>query len=229
VNGVCAGTEVGDRVPRDASLFSFPTTERWGLVWAFNGTTPTYEVPGWPENESERYFRVVLAADYCGDPFISSLNVIDVQHIRSLHGFDINDVEVTTDTNSFHVDMTLSSEAFNLAPISRHAELIATNAVVYSGTSSGIDSMAAAVPYNGRTRLYIVTGGLRAVLPADTIEQQVAEREQVSISAIEQDLPVLEHIRFQADTFTTSDRGLVPFLQFAVGYPRAHPSQAYIR
>jgi phenylpropionate dioxygenase-like ring-hydroxylating dioxygenase large terminal subunit len=227
--GSCVGTEVGDRVPKDTSLFAFPTEERWGLIWAFNGREPTYPLPGWDRSESDRHVRVVQYPDFRGDPFMLGINAIDVQHIRSLHGWDITDVLVVPGDNSFHADMTLGSEARGVAPMSRHAALVGSNAVVYSDTSTGIDTFAAGTPYRGRTRAYMITGGLRDRLPADRIDELVAAREQVSVDAIAEDLPVLEHIRFKGDTFTASDRGIVAFLQWVVKYPRAHPAQAFMR
>lgn len=227
LDGHCVGTAVGDRVPSGTSLFAFPTAERWGIIWAFNGSEPTYEIPSWDEPESERFVISEMALDHVGDPFIAPLNVFDVQHLRSLHGLDA-DVELVPGEGGLHFDMRIGGGPFDAPVMSRHAQLIGTNAVVYSGTSIGIDSMAAAVPYRGRSRLYLVTGGLRSVLPAETITTQVADRHKLSLDALQQDLPVLERIRFRADTLTKSDRAVVTFLQFANKYPRAHPSAEFI-
>ena len=47
-NGVCAKTAIGDAAPAHACLFVFPSLERWGIVWAFNGETPLFDVPSFP-------------------------------------------------------------------------------------------------------------------------------------------------------------------------------------
>src|SRR3546814_16110159 len=96
------------------------------------------------------------------EPFIDTMNVIDTQHLRALHGLDVEDVNRVSDGGSFHADMTISGDYVGLPETTRHVELIGTNAAVYSRATTGIDMLAAATPYRGRTRLYIVTGGLRS-------------------------------------------------------------------
>jgi nitrite reductase/ring-hydroxylating ferredoxin subunit len=227
--GQCLGNEVGDGVPNDASLFLFPTRERWGLIWAFNGFEPTYEVPSWEETESERHYSAILALDYRGDPFLAPLNVLDVQHLRSVHALEVSDIEMLADGNSFHVDMRIGSAAKGLPELTRHAQVIGTNAVVYSRSSIGIDALSAATPYGaGRSRLYMVTAGLRSAIDPEEIIAKVTEREYISRLALAEDLPILEHIRFRADRITKSDRAISRFLQFVANYPRSHHSCEYI-
>jgi phenylpropionate dioxygenase-like ring-hydroxylating dioxygenase large terminal subunit len=230
LDGECVGTAVGDRVPSGTALFAFPTQEKWGLIWAFNGAEPTYDVPSWDEDESERLCIAEVAADFRGDPLMVPVNVLDMQHQRSLHGLEVHDFDIALndDGNTFDVEMMFSGGPFNVPRITRHAKLIGTNTVVYSQAPIGIDTISTAVPYGGRTRMYVVTGGLRSVLDADTIEAQVAERHKLSLDIIQQDLPVLQHLRYRADTMTKSDRPVATYLQFASKYPRAHPSAAFI-
>src|SRR3546814_4409227 len=56
-SGQCVETAGGERVPPDTTLFKFPTQEKWGLIWAFNGLDPDYDVPSWEEAEEDRHFR----------------------------------------------------------------------------------------------------------------------------------------------------------------------------
>ena len=201
--------------------FAFPTQERWGLIWAFNGREPTYNVPTWEEDESERCYSTIMVADYRGDPFLAMLNVIDVQHLRSLHGLDVSDIDLKTEDESFQRrhdhrwrgygtpdDDSSCPDSWEEIP------------VVYSRTSIGIDMMSAATPYgDGRSRLYLVTAGLHSVIPAESIVQKVADRQRMSEDVIAQDIPVLERIRFRVDKVTSSDRGIVTFLQLVTNYP----------
>ena len=43
--GVCVRTAIGDPAPASARLFSFPTREHYGVVWAFNGVRPLWDLP----------------------------------------------------------------------------------------------------------------------------------------------------------------------------------------
>ena len=45
VDGVCTKTRVGDPPPPGACLFKFPTIEKYGLIWAFNGEEPLFALP----------------------------------------------------------------------------------------------------------------------------------------------------------------------------------------
>ncbi len=35
--GACAHIPSGDKIPSAARIFTYPSEEKWGLVWAFNG------------------------------------------------------------------------------------------------------------------------------------------------------------------------------------------------
>lgn len=228
ISGQCVGTAEGERVPPDTTLFRFPTREKWGMIWAFNGLEPTYEVPSWKEREEDRHFSVFIAADYPGDPFLATMNVIDTQHLRSLHGLDVDDLELRSDGGTFHADMRVSGAYIGLPETTRHVELIGTNAMVYSNSSTGIDMLAAATPYGGRSRLYIVTGALRSAYDSSEIEEQVAKRQNATAIVLQQDLPILNNIRFRPERATKADRANHDFLRFAAVYPRAHPSKEFI-
>ena len=46
VKAVVSPPGPGDPPPPAARLFRFPTAERYGLIWAFNGEQPLFEIPG---------------------------------------------------------------------------------------------------------------------------------------------------------------------------------------
>ncbi|WP_375540838.1 Rieske 2Fe-2S domain-containing protein, partial [Streptomyces sp. TRM64462] len=56
-DGRCAATGIGDPVPSRARLFRFPTVERYGIVWAFNGEEPLFDLPDLPHPEDELVVR----------------------------------------------------------------------------------------------------------------------------------------------------------------------------
>jgi phenylpropionate dioxygenase-like ring-hydroxylating dioxygenase large terminal subunit len=236
-SGVCVRTAIGDRVPKANSLFKFPTEERWGLIWAFNGIEPTYEVPGWPEPESERHFSVIVVADHVGGaPWLVAMNTLDVQHLRSLHGVESTDVELHETERQLHegvyslqMDITMGAPGSRIPPFTRHAEYVGTNTVVYSRATTGVDTMVSVTPYHGKCKHYVVTAALRSAVPPESIEAAVAERQQSSYDVVQEDLPIFEKIHFEADTLTSSDRPIATFLQWVNRYPRSHPSEHFIR
>src|SRR5229473_384151 len=46
--GACANIPTGDKIPPSARIFTYPTEEAWGLVWAFNGECADFAVPRIP-------------------------------------------------------------------------------------------------------------------------------------------------------------------------------------
>jgi len=85
--GTCVDIPAGDRIPPGARIPTYPSAEAWGLIWAFNGTAPTFPVPGIPGVEErelicETHFRGTRALD----PWVSISNGVDFQHLRTLHG-----------------------------------------------------------------------------------------------------------------------------------------------
>ena len=86
-SGVCVKTGIGDTPPPAACLFPFPTMEKHGLIWAFNGEEPLFDIPDFPYPEDElatkvEAFERVLPVD----PWVVCCNTPDMQHIKALHG-----------------------------------------------------------------------------------------------------------------------------------------------
>ncbi|HLI23225.1 MAG TPA: Rieske 2Fe-2S domain-containing protein, partial [Stellaceae bacterium] len=52
-DGRCAHIPTGDRIPANATVPVYPSSEAWGIVWAFNGTTPLFAPPGIPDAGEE--------------------------------------------------------------------------------------------------------------------------------------------------------------------------------
>src|SRR5260370_398788 len=46
--GTCVDIPAGDRIPPGARIPTYPSAEAWGLIWAFNGTAPTFPLPHLP-------------------------------------------------------------------------------------------------------------------------------------------------------------------------------------
>ncbi len=49
-DGVCTTIPTGDRIPPQARQVSFPTEEKWDVIWVFFGTEPLYPVPSFHES-----------------------------------------------------------------------------------------------------------------------------------------------------------------------------------
>ena len=92
--GRCVRTAVGDPAPPTARLFRFPTVERYGIVFAFNGEEPLFELPTFDHPDDELlWYSECYPTDFPVDPWVICCNTPDVQHIRVLHNiaFDAED------------------------------------------------------------------------------------------------------------------------------------------
>ena len=50
-DGACTKIPASEKIPKAAKMFKYPTVEKWGLIWAFNGATPLFDA-------------LILAADF---------------------------------------------------------------------------------------------------------------------------------------------------------------------
>ena len=84
--GNCVHIPTGDKIPPGARIFSYPTGEAWGLIWAFNGETPFFAVPRIPGVEQgDLAFEARLRGIRQVPPWVSTSNGVDFQHLRTLH------------------------------------------------------------------------------------------------------------------------------------------------
>ena len=51
--GACAHIPTGDKIPSAARIFTYPSEEAWGLIWAFNGECPDFPLPRIPGAERD--------------------------------------------------------------------------------------------------------------------------------------------------------------------------------
>jgi nitrite reductase/ring-hydroxylating ferredoxin subunit len=63
----------------------YPTQERWGLVWMFNGPAPAFELPSPPAESPFRVLRLPGKTIRC-HPHLVIANGLDASHLDSLPG-----------------------------------------------------------------------------------------------------------------------------------------------
>jgi phenylpropionate dioxygenase-like ring-hydroxylating dioxygenase large terminal subunit len=75
------------RAPASARVRTWPTAERYGLIWIWTGETPNHDVPCVPEL-ADGAMTTLLANRFTKrcHPNVVLINAIDEQHFRSVHG-----------------------------------------------------------------------------------------------------------------------------------------------
>jgi len=230
-SGQCVKTGIGDPPPRSACLFVFPSTERFGIVWAFNGVTPLFELPdmGYDENEmligSYKWPR-----PFRSDPWVFAANTPDMQHLKAVHkvNFSIGDPHDLVEWDQWGLQYRIQAAHQGGVPIDWLLGLRGTGFFWRTGTYGNF--WCAAVTGFGLPRpgMHQVFGAFM-VLKGEQAEEQLATMRGITMRTIGEDEGLLDNIRYRPGVLTAADRTLAKYLQMVRSFPRAHPSGPFIR
>jgi nitrite reductase/ring-hydroxylating ferredoxin subunit len=238
-DGRCSGIPVAERIPDDSSLFAYPTAESVGLIWAFNGTEPLYEVPRFPLGEpSELALRIGDLGVLPFPTFLGTANSMDMQHLEVVHGVP-NEVDVDAidvgDT-SIEYDMVWHDPTFGR--VEQHIKDFGINVVTVTGELAGVrvGMFFAGRPVPGPTPgghthgynvVSVPSAQMQGVAP-DEVERQLDMGYDYSRGLIADDEAVLRGMHFRVDRLVPADRALARYFRYVDGFPRAHPGAAHI-
>lgn len=236
-DGVCTKTMVGDPVPPRATLFRFPTQEKYGLIWAFNGEEPLYELPGFGVADEKLMFKTQRHWLIPCDPGCLVPNSLDIQHVIGVHGFDLDtpDHFETIDWGDYEVRSAVRATVREAGiPIEWESSIFGTNLVRVTGTLGerwhGSFSVFG-IPAPGHAQTYFVAAAEKG---DGTPEGDRAARDYLEFAAnfqkveTEKDARIMNRIRFIKGTLTRTDRAVAQLFKHFRKYPRAHPSADYI-
>ncbi|MDB6091377.1 MAG: Rieske (2Fe-2S) protein [Gammaproteobacteria bacterium] len=238
-SGTCTRTGSGDRVPPGARVFAYPTRERFGLIWAFNGETPLFELPdlGYPDDELI-FHANIPSLDVNADPWIFMCNTLDFNHIKCVHGLKFEhaepDAEIRWEPYAVHYPLR-AHFADTGAPVSYDLAIHGTNIFWQTGVANGHwfgFLFPAGMHRPGTMRCYTIIaahkgdGSPQALQAARKALDFGMELETLVVG---QDLEILNTIRFNRGHFTRSDRALARFMDHIMEYPRAHPGAQWIK
>ncbi|HUK35025.1 MAG TPA: Rieske 2Fe-2S domain-containing protein, partial [Vicinamibacterales bacterium] len=95
-DGACKHIPIGGTIPSNARQFLFPTIEKWGLIFAFNGRVPLFDLPEFPLPPERLVYRTFGTIDCRLDIALQATNNVDFQHLIVLHGLDIEKYPTVT-------------------------------------------------------------------------------------------------------------------------------------
>lgn len=231
-SGRCVRTAVGDPPPPTARLFRFPTAERYGVVFAFNGEQPSFELPGFQYPDDELVWRTECCSkDFPVDPWVICCNTPDVQHIRVLHRirFDSDDPGEQAQWTDHSMLYDFTGTHAQGERIDFRVGIYGTSIYYQSGSMHGrwfgfMSPMG--LPRPQTTRGYLIVAVRKDEPDAAEFLEAMIELERRVLS---EDVPVLETIHFRPGTLSASDKTLARFLNYLKRYPRAHPAAEFIR
>jgi phenylpropionate dioxygenase-like ring-hydroxylating dioxygenase large terminal subunit len=234
-SGECVKTALGDPPPPGACLFKFPTQERYGMIWAFNGETPLFDLPDFPYPDDELVLRVVEHEEvFPIDPWVFCCNTPDIQHIRAVHGFQFDksdpaeNMELTDYTMMYDFD-ALHPAGFRVAfRVGIFGTTIFYQSSSFEGRWYGYIAPFG-MPAPGQCKLWYVLAVRKS--EGDEASQQALLDFALTIQRgiVADDAPIMRGLHFRPGTLSRSDRALAKFLEHFRRFPRAHPSAEFIR
>ena len=233
-HGVCVKTGVGDPPPLAACLFKFPTVEKHGLIWAFNGEEPLFEVPGFPYPDDELVLKIEAFDTILPvDPWVICCNTPDIQHIKALHNitFDQTDPDEEIEWTDHSMLYDFKGRHANGEPIEYRVGIYGTTifyqSSVFDGRWFGFIAPFG-LPRPGQTKTYMIMAARKADSDAAATQAFLNFALDLEKKVVSEDVPIMQTIRFKPGTLTKSDKALSKFLQYLRNFPRAHPSAEFI-
>ena len=232
--GVCVKTGIGDPPPPGACLFNFPATEKYGLIWAFNGEIPLFDLPDFPYPEDELAIQVeAFEAVLPVDPWVLCCNTPDIQHIKALHGvtFDQEDPDEGIEWTPHSMLYDFKGRHANGEPIEYRVGIYGTSIFYQSSIFDGrwFGFLAPfGLPRPGQTTTYMIVVARKSDSDVASTEAFLQFAMQLEKKVVGEDAPIMQTIHFQPGALTKSDKALSKFFQYLRDYPRAHPSVEFI-
>ncbi len=238
LSGVCVKTGIGDPAPRAACLFRFPTIEKFGIVWAFNGEQPLFDLPDFEIPHHRLAFRILkVPTVYNCDGWVFACNTPDMQHIKVVHKIDFEhgDPHNLVDWEKFGFDYRIKAGHQGGIGIDWQIGIRGTSFFRQQGTYDtwwlgGVTGHSC--PRPGQHEVFLCL----AVEKGDGSEAAIAEAEKrldIAQSVLErtvgEDRDILNTIHYTPGTLSKGDKTLAKFFDYLRAYPRAHPSSDFIR
>lgn len=236
MGGKCSKTGSNDRIVEGMKVFRYPVQERFGLIWAFNGEEPLFDLPtlGHPDEELTFHAEIPVI-DLMADPWVFMCNTSDFNHITCVHGIDI-DAQNELEWHPFGYDYHLTGNfRENGAKIEYDVGILGTNIFYQMGSVNGrwfTFLYPCGLHMPGTMRSYVIVATTKSDgTPED--DQRVQETldfaQKLEIDVVGQDIEILNTIRFTRGMFTRSDKSLGRFVDYLQSYPRAHPGADFIK
>lgn len=233
-NGACIQTGVGDPPPPAACLFKFPTAEKHGIIGAFNGEEPHFEIPDFPYPDDELVKKVEGPDSLLNvDPWVICCNTPDMQHIKALHGitFDQQDPDEEIEWTDHSMLYDFKGRHANGEPIEYRVGIFGTSIFYQSSTFNGrwfgfIAPMG--LPRPGQSKVFLIIAARKSDGDAASTAAFIDFAMDLEKRVVSEEVPILQSIHFKPGKLTKSDKALGKFLQYLRNFPRAHPSAEFI-
>ena len=234
VNGMCVKTGTGLPPPPSACLYTFPMVERFGIIYAFNGHEPLWQLADFDYPDNDLVFEPLNSDLYTCDPWIFASNTPDTQHIIAVHGFRFKaDPQSMIEWQPWGFRMKLDAWHQNNDEISWEAGIYGTSTFFQQGTVDGWWLSIAAgfsMPRPGTHQVFLSVGVRNIELDGGkTIRERLDIGKLLLSRTAAEDKPILDSIHHQVSHLTKADIALAKYFDFLRRYPRARQVPHFIR
>ncbi len=210
--GVCAHIPSGDKIPSAARIFTYPSEEKWGIVWAFNGERADFPVPQIPDAEPDAMdYEPYERGERPWDTWVAVSNGVDFQHLHTLHGIPKasmpEELQIEAGAVAFRVESPYHLQAGRISGTNTFAQHLRMAGQEMFMLFSG------APIEPGRSRGFFMVG-----VPKGQAER-LAQVRSMADKLNEEDAPVLNTIRFRRGLLTASDRHLARYFKYVEEFP----------
>jgi nitrite reductase/ring-hydroxylating ferredoxin subunit len=231
--GYCSHIPAGDPPPRAARLFSFPTAESLGIIWAFNGEAAAYPVPTFGDGPvAMDTFRNPVPMKVAGDTVI--LNSFDLQHFKVVHKMEmvIDEAAAVREPHRYLYGVDVVTPEFGAVRQDRILWGVGTITIKSARDGRDIFLLHALCP-NEESHS---TGFLANALGPDPSGKSDPEADRAlletmrgySLRLVAEDAPIFDTIRFKRGCLTRSDRFLVFGMEYISSFPEHNPATGLI-
>ncbi len=235
-DGWAAKTGVGDAVPKSACLFSFPVIERYGLIWAFNGEEPLFDMIEFEYPDDELEYSAFEIGVYNCDGWVFAANTPDMQHTKAVHMLKFLHPDPHDQIQWEQYGFRMKLEAIHQLgeEIKWNAGIRGTSIFMQEGLVNdwwmGVVS-GFSCPRPGE---HVVFTTVLVKKSDGTAEGDRLTKEHLDYGVwllsrtAEEDKDILNSIHYMPGALTKGDKSLARYLEMMRNFPRANPAKDFL-
>lgn len=228
--GTCVKTGFG-AAPPNTCLFQFPTQERLGIVWVFNGEQPLWNLMDLEHPDDQLLTETFVSDPFNCDGWVFACNTADLQHVQVVHGiqFDIETVVQEARWDPWGYMCAYEGKHKQGKPARFDRGIRGTSTFLQQGMLDGwwLGIFAGfSLPRPGQHRAFTTVCVLKSdPKAAEHLAYVRAFLEEIT----HEDREILNTIHPRVGKLVRLDKQLGQYFDFLRAYPRAHPSADFIR